>query len=96
MLFRLPEWAKNENESPLKDLQKLLMWFLVARTHNPLMAKLRAGYLLKDILDRSWLKSQNQLTPNHSMYVFSSHDINIIDILHTLGLFDENVSFNNN
>lgn len=64
------------------------MTFYLYSSYNKKLAKFRTGYLLKDILDRSTEKLKNQLTPNRSAWIYSSHDTVIIGLLQSLGVFD--------
>lgn len=48
------------------------------------MARLRSGFLLKEILDRS---ANSTVDPEQSMYVYSTHDTIIAYLMQTLGIF---------
>lgn len=63
-------------------------------TFTPELAKLRSGFLLKDILDRSVSKSQNRLVPNQSLWMYSAHEATIANMLNSLGLFTVCIFFN--
>lgn len=89
-LYSLPTWT--HSIFPGGDLEYLYRLFFTFSTYTPKLSKLSTGFLLKDILDRATSKSQSNLNPNYSMYVYSGHDINIINLLNTLGLYSLNVS----
>lgn len=55
-------------------------------TSTPFLAKIKSGFLLKDILDRFMNKSRAILDPDRSFWVYSGHDITISRILNTLGI----------
>lgn len=85
-LIRLPQWTNYI--FPSKWLDRLALLFYVLPAYNPLLAKFRAGFILKDILDRSRLKANCELVPDRSVWMYSVHDINISTLLKALGLFD--------
>lgn len=58
------------------------------KTYTPQLAKLKAGFLLKEILDRFRNKSIDNLSPNRSMWMYSAHDTTVANVLNTLGLFE--------
>lgn len=53
------------------------------------MKKLRSGYLLKEILDRSKNKTSSTLSPDRSLWMYFAHDNSIADMLNSLGLYKE-------
>lgn len=66
------------------------LWYTI-QTYNNQLKKIKAGYLLKSIFDRLTKKMQPTLKPNRSIYMYFAHDITIVSILNSLGLYE--VSF---
>lgn len=64
------------------------MLFYILPSYTPQLAKFRAGYIFKDILDRSTTKVNGTLSPDISVYVYSAHDLNISSLLQGLGMWD--------
>lgn len=49
------------------------------------MARLKSGFLFKEILDHFSMKINSTLKPDRSLWVYSAHDITIINLLNSLG-----------
>lgn len=58
------------------------------KTATPQLARLKAGFLLKEILMRFKNKTESVLKPNRSMWVYSAHDTTIGNVLNSLGVFE--------
>ena len=58
------------------------------KTITPKLARLKGGFLLKDILDRFTNKSLGILSPNRQMWVYSAHDTTVANLLNTLNIFE--------
>lgn len=84
---RLPLWAEQVMQ-PDGDFQYLAFYWYRMFTATPEMKKLRSGYLLKEILDRFTNKTQMQLSPNRSLWMYFGHDITISNMLNSLGVFN--------
>lgn len=80
----LPEWTKKIY--PSNEIDQLVQLIFKALTYVPNLAKIRSGFLLKDILDRSALKNHGSLVPNLSVYMYSVHDTNIYSLITALGI----------
>lgn len=52
------------------------------------MARLKIGFLLRQILDRCEAKIKDALSPNRSVWIYSAHDTTIGNVLNSLGLFE--------
>lgn len=88
IFYSLPDWT--QSVYPGGELEKLARLSFVQPTYTSEMAKLRSGFLLKEILDNSMKKFTNSSnTP--SMVVYSAHHNTIANILHTIGLYNEDV-----
>lgn len=56
------------------------------------MKKIKAGILIKEILDRSKNKSMDMLEPDLSLWFYSAHDTTIVHLLNALNLYDVRIS----
>lgn len=54
------------------------------------MARLKPGFLIKEMLDRFTAKKNGTLKPNRSLHIYSCHDTTIASILNALGVFEVN------
>lgn len=80
ILNRLSSWA--ESISHCTELEQMYHLMRRASTYNKGLARLRSGYLLKEILDRaSDPKTQ-------TLYMYSAHGFTIADLLNTLGIYN--------
>lgn len=52
------------------------------------MARLRFGFLIREILDRFSAKVNSTLTPDRSIWIYSAHDATLAGILNALQLFE--------
>ncbi|XP_055637636.1 prostatic acid phosphatase-like [Toxorhynchites rutilus septentrionalis] len=83
--FTLPEWTWKVYPQPL--------WEISARayameTNTTPLARFKVGPLIKELLTRFEKKLHKKLTPNRSLWVYSVHDITIVNLLNGLRLFD--------
>lgn len=62
------------------------MYYISADTK--FMAKFMSGFLLKDILDRFTVKTENTLTPNRHLWMYSTHDSTLFSFLQSLDMSD--------
>lgn len=81
----LPEWTKSVYPEPLK--------FISARsfqtsTYTRPLARLKAGPLIKEILERCQSKINGTLKHKRIMTIYSAHDTTVSSTLNTLKLFD--------
>lgn len=73
---------------PGSDLDKFFVDGFKSLTETAEMKKLKAGFLLKEMLERFTQKTQSKLKPNRSIWIYSGHDITISNLLNSLDLFD--------
>lgn len=73
--------------TPGGDFEYLVKSFFLLFTPTAEMKKLRSGFLLREILDRSKNKTESTLKPNRSLWMYFVHDTTIADMLNSLGLF---------
>lgn len=83
---RLADWA----EAVLAggELEQMVVDWSPVNTSTIEMQKFKAGFLLKEILGHSTAKLESTLSPNRSLWMYSVHDLSIINILNSLGLFE--------
>lgn len=81
---RLPEWAAKAME-PMEYIAKV-SHNTYART--PGLARLKCGYLLKEMLEHFTQKINSTLKPDRSVWLYSGHDQTILNVLNSLGVHD--------
>lgn len=86
-MISLPEWTKKAG-----DLEVLSTLHFVTDTSTPLMARLKVGFLLRELLNHFSQKIKSKMVPDRSIWLYSAHDTTIAPILNSIGLFK--VSFN--
>lgn len=57
-------------------------------TNTKRLARLKAGWLIREIFDRFTMKKDSTLTPNRVLWVYSAHDETIINVLNALNMFE--------
>lgn len=65
------------------------LWYRI-HTATTGMKRIKAGYLLKDILDRFKEKAMSNLSPDRRLWMYFAHDVTIVSILNSLGLYTVN------
>lgn len=60
-------------------------------TNTPLLARLKYGFLLKELLEHFTQKIDGTLEPNRLLWLYSAQDVTISGVLNMLGMFE--VSF---
>lgn len=56
------------------------------------MKKQRAGFLIKEILDRFTNKTMSLLIPDRSLWIYAIHSTGMVNLLNSLNLFEEVIS----
>ena len=87
LIFSIPQWAE-EAIKPGSKLEYLASIYFTIFARTTEMKKLRSGYLLKEILDRSTNKSMSTLAPDRSLWMYFAHDNTLADMLNSLGLYE--------
>lgn len=82
----LPKWT--EQVFPGGDMEWVSGRSFATKTNTKTLARLKSGFLLKDILDRCNDKKSSHLSPDRKMWIYSAHDTTIGSMLNTLGVFD--------
>ncbi|XP_031634102.1 prostatic acid phosphatase-like [Contarinia nasturtii] len=83
----LPEWTKKVF-IPGGDMEKLSNICYTTNTSTPELARLKAGFLFREILDRFDDKIESNLDPNRNLWLYSAHDSTIASFLNSIGLFE--------
>lgn len=83
--FTLPEWTKQVYPEPLRSISAKSF---ATKTNTPILARLKTGPLIKEMLKRFRSKADNTLKPNRSVWIYSAHDTTVASVLNTLRLFD--------
>lgn len=92
LCFSLPTWTEKVFY-PGCELEKLAAFNFAMSTNTKLLARLRAGFLLRDMFDRFAKKANGTLSPDRSLWIYSAHDKTIANVLNALGLFEVGFSF---
>lgn len=72
---------------PGGDFEQMQKFHFSSQTPNLLMKKLRSGFLLKDILDRSKRMEEVQSPQPLKLVLYFAHDMNLVHMLSSLGFF---------
>lgn len=85
--FRLPAWTESVF-FPGSDMENLANFCFSMPTNSKLLARLKVGFLIRDILERFTQKIESTLVPDRSLWIYSGHDTTISNLLNALGLFE--------
>lgn len=85
LLIRLPEWAQKAINGPMEYIAK---FDYKTYADTPELARLKSGFLLKEMLEHFSQKINSTLKPNRSLWLYSGHDLTILNMLNSLGLFE--------
>lgn len=89
--FSLPEWTKAVYPDKMFEISGLSF---AVKTYTPLLARLKMGPLLKEILTHYHNKTVGHLNPNRNLFVYSAHDTTIANMVRqTLKLNFNNFNF---
>lgn len=88
---RLPEWAAKAINGPMEYIAQ---FDYKTYADTPELARLKSGFLLKEMLEHFSQKIDATLKPNRSLWLYSGHDLTILNMLNSLGLYE--VCFNIN
>lgn len=86
----LPEWTKKviPGGEMYDIMEETFLKAFKTDTGTQFLAKIKVGFLLKDIFDRFTNKSKTTLDPDRKLWVYSGHDTTICRFLNTLGLLE--------
>lgn len=85
--FSIPDWATEILKSN-DTLEYLSAVSYEIPTYLPVMKKIRAGFLIKEMLDRFKDKTLSKLDPDRSLWIYAVHSTGISNVLNSLDLFD--------
>ncbi|XP_031617001.1 prostatic acid phosphatase-like [Contarinia nasturtii] len=83
-----PSWAE-ELVKEGTNFEKIAFKDFEFYGKTPKMARIRPGFLLKEILERFSQKASGSLTPDRSLWLYSAHDVTIANILGGLGVYND-------
>lgn len=84
---RLQSWAEKAIERN-GTMEYITKYSYAMYTNTRKLARLKAGFLLKDILERFKHKIGTTLRPNRQLWLYTAHDYTLANILNALGLFE--------
>ncbi|XP_014092609.2 prostatic acid phosphatase isoform X2 [Bactrocera oleae] len=82
----LPEWTKKVY--PSADMTYIADFAFSINTYTRRMARLKAGPLIKEMLQRFGEKARGSLKPDRAVWIYSAHDTTVANVLNTLKLYD--------
>lgn len=82
----LPDWT--ETIFPEK-LLPLAVRHLHLLTETPFMRKIKGGALVTEIIDNMVKKKFKILTPERSIFIYSGHDVTLVNVMRALGIVDQ-------
>lgn len=85
---RLQDWEREALKSN-RTMEYLAAVYYEAFSHTNEMKKLEAGFLLKEMIDRCKNKSLSLLQPDRKLWVYSTHDLTIANLLNTFNLYED-------
>lgn len=83
--LKIPNWL---NYNYPKPIESIAIRAIELNTGTNVLKRLKAGFLIKDIIDNTKAKERNELNPDRDIFVYSAHDSTIINLLNALGVFD--------
>lgn len=84
--FRLPDWAERA-VAPNGIVERIAESHFKLKTATPELARLKVGFLLKEMMEHFTQKIFGTLEPDRSLWLYSAHDETIANVLNSLGLF---------
>lgn len=91
-IHRLQDWQAKAIE-PNGIMEFMASHSFKTQTATKLLARLKVGFLLRDIFDRFTKKLNSMLQPDRSLWIYSAHDTTVANVLDALGLFEVKCSF---
>lgn len=84
--LELPDWTETifpEKMLPLAERSLALF------TETPLMKKIKGGAIVSELLDNMIRKRSGILTPERSIFIYSAHDVTLVNLMRALGVVDQ-------
>lgn len=72
----------------LYDLQKLYLFSAEQRIYTRQLARLRSGFLIREMLSHFTERMKKNHTSKTSLWIYSAHDITITSLLNVFGVFE--------
>lgn len=85
-IWRIQQWAE-EAIKPNGIMEYITKYSYAVYTNTKLLARLKGGFLIKDMLDRFNQKINSTLQPDRSLWLYAAHDYTVSNILNGLGVF---------
>lgn len=73
---------------PNGAFESLAQYYYQIFTLTTEMKKIMSGFLLREILERCSKKFQSLLSPDRSLWMYFAHDVTILNMLNSLGLYE--------
>lgn len=82
----LPDWSESIFPDKMLPVAERSYTFF---TETPHMKKVKGGALFTDILDKMIKKRNGLLSPNRSMFIYSGHDVTLVNLMNAMGILDD-------
>lgn len=69
-------------------MQQMAEFSFKLETNTPQLARLKYGFLIKEIFEHFAKKVEGTLEPNRSLWLYSAHDFTVSGVLNSLGMFE--------
>lgn len=83
----LPDWAE-EAIQPNSTMEYIAKLLIKSNADTPELARLKSGFLIKEIMERFNQKISSTIQPDRSLWLYSAHDLTIANVLNAFGLFE--------
>lgn len=69
-------------------MERIALYHYAMATATKKLARLKSGFLLKEMLEHFSDKINGKLNPDRSLWLYSSHESALANMLNSLGLFE--------
>uniref|UniRef100_A0A1Q3F398 acid phosphatase n=1 Tax=Culex tarsalis TaxID=7177 RepID=A0A1Q3F398_CULTA len=83
--FTLPAWTAKVYPEPLRSISAKSF---ATKTNTALLARLKMGPLIKEMLERFRAKANRKLKLDRSVWIYSAHDTTVASLLNGLRMFE--------
>lgn len=83
----LSDWARKAIE-PNGTMEYIATYDFKTYADTPQLARLKSGFLIKEILEHFTQKANSTLQQDRSLWLYSGHDITMTNILNSLRLYE--------
>lgn len=84
--LELPKWTESVFPNKLLALAERNLAVL---TENAFMKRVKGGYFVTDVIDKMLEKRSNQLKPNRKVFIYSGHDVTLVNVMRALNIIDQ-------